>query len=64
MAVDPVQSFETIEATIALFNPFGLKANEFIAHHKKKIEKLCYVRLPAMDQNGAWILWYGRADLP
>lgn len=49
MAVDPVQSFETIEATISLLNPFGLKAIKAI----KKIEKLCYVRLPAMNQNGA-----------
>ena len=38
MAVDPVQSFETFEATIGLFNPFGLKANEFIANHKKKLK--------------------------
>ena len=55
MAVDPVQSFETIEATISLLNPFGLKAIKAIKAVKavKKIEKLCYVRLPAMNQNGA-----------
>lgn len=39
MAVDPVQSFETFEATISLFNPFGLKANEFIAHHQKESKR-------------------------
>ena len=38
MVIDPVQSFETFEATIGLLNPFGLKANEFIAHHKKKLK--------------------------
>lgn len=43
MAVDPVQSFETFEATISLFNPFGLKANEFIAHHQKELKS--YVML-------------------
>lgn len=39
MAVDPVQSFETFEATISLFNPFGLRANEFIAHHQKESKR-------------------------
>ena len=38
MAVDPVQSFETLEATISLFNPFGLKADEFIALYKKELK--------------------------
>lgn len=39
MAVDPVQStFETFEATISLFNPFDLKANELIAHQQKELK--------------------------
>lgn len=51
MAVDPVQSFETFEATISLFNPFGLKANEYIAHHHKELKS--YVMLCKITCNGS-----------